>query len=417
MQKNMQKKIALIFYFFVFLILFRGCQVIFDRVIDYLFEVPDPEQEYCYEAFWYFQGDGTDAGEGAPDEYYFLLNDTIYQYSVAAQELTQLYQYENDSIDHYAVNDDYIFFMTGRSGRQGTPVKLWKYDRTADICELFTELPQDNYSLAVYGSYLFYGDDDICVCPIDGNPREDSISLLAQFPEGVSAKEMRDVVYQGWRIRRESTGSRDKIIFIKDEENANVIWTLATSWDGVWLDMNGELIRFTKRGEDSYYQREDEQEKRSIDCLDDYYYGMSGVGFHKLAVEDGKIICLIPVSKHPNMIQGLTQNEVKKDILVEIDMEEGSDRIIYSTKDNKTRIIGYRGGTVYLLEDDIIYRESLEGRDREQVFDLRNGSVALYNSNGRHSSIDFIMWGDNLIVRSPYGTNGMFTLRMMTGTE
>lgn len=379
---------------------------------------PEFKANFCYEAFWYFQGDDPDAGQNVPDGYSFLCGGKIYVYSVADREIIQVLSSKNSRIDDYAINDDYVFFVTGKSTVPGSPnARLWKYDRKTDTCELFTEISKYNRHLELHQGYVFYGEQDVNVCPIDGDPEEDSISLLAQFPDGVSAYKMRDVVYQGWRIRRERDYSSDRILFIKDEETAKVILKTTSSSDGVWLDLNGELIRFPYGGGDFYYQRENEQEKHFIDCLEESYYGMSGIGFHKLAVEDGKIICLISVSKHPRMIEGLSQSEVKEDILVEIDIEEGTDRIIYNTGDNKTRIIGYRGGELYLIEDDIIYRQGLEDGDREKVFELRDGSVALYDSGGSHTSIYFIVWGDNLIVRPYDGTKGMFTIPLFNQAE
>ena len=102
--------------------------------------------------------------------------------------------------------------------------------------------------------------------------------------------------------------------------------------------------------------------------------------------------------------------------MFELDLEADSSRAIYVTEGSKTRIIGCRGGMLYLLENDIIYRENLEGGGREKVFNLRDGRVALYGSDGYHTDIQLIMWGDSLIVRPFDGTKGMFTIPLFGQT-
>lgn len=70
---------------------------------------PEFKANFCYEAFWYFQGDDPDAGQNVPDGYSFLCRGKIYVYSVAAQEITQVLSSKNSRIDDYAINNDYVF--------------------------------------------------------------------------------------------------------------------------------------------------------------------------------------------------------------------------------------------------------------------------------------------------------------------
>lgn len=46
------------------------------------------------------------------------------------------------------------------------------------------------------------------------------------------------------------------------------------------------------------------------------------------------------------------QSDIEDDLLFEINLETDTSRIVYSTKNNRTRIIGYKTGAVYLLQDE-----------------------------------------------------------------
>lgn len=62
---------------------------------------------------------------------------------------------------------------------------------------------------------------------------------------------------------------------------------------------------------------------------------------------------------------------MKRELLVEIDLEPDMSRILYDTRNNKTRILGYREGNVYLLKDHIVYKNVLITGERVQMYDLR----------------------------------------------
>ncbi len=121
--------------------------------------------------------------------------------------------------------------------------------------------------------------------------------------------------------------------------------------------------------------------------------------------EDGKIIGMLTVSKDPNSSILLGQYAVRNDLLFEIDMEMDTSRILYSTKNNETRIIGYRDGVVYLLRDDAVYQEELGGGERLELLDLQESGLNLYNEDGKHLDLAFDWQGDNLIIRHRNGSS------------
>ena len=121
--------------------------------------------------------------------------------------------------------------------------------------------------------------------------------------------------------------------------------------------------------------------------------------------EDGKIIGMLTVSKDPNSSILLEQYAVRNDLLFEISLETDTSRLLYSTENNETRIIGYRDGVVYLLRDDVFYLEELEEGEQLELLDLRESGLKLYNEDGKHLDLTFDWQGDNLIIRHRYGSS------------
>ncbi|MCH5338592.1 MAG: hypothetical protein J1E03_07415 [Acetatifactor sp.] len=346
------------------------------------------------------------------DDYYFTTYREIHQFSVSEQEIINSVRYEDGedgAIDNFAVCDEYIFFLTDVGWVQD-PEKIWRYDRESRIYELFLETRHCG-RMTVYDGNLLYGRDDIYVCPIDGNPDEDCVSLLEQFPDTDSIVPSQEILYQGWRIWRVYLKSRHtyRIMQIVDEENDEVILSnflsdSIGSWpyffgEDIWMD--GEWIYFTKDAGISnfYYQKGYESERQKIDCLNDRQYRKSEINTFNMTVEGEKLIGILSVSKDPLEGHFLYQEDIKKDVLFEIDLENDSSRIIYSTENNKTRIIGYQKGIVYLLKDDVIYEEDIERKKRKELLDLREEDFYDAAPSSRRE-FRFYWQGSNLIIEA-----------------
>lgn len=330
------------------------------------------------------------------DDYFFKTSRTIYQFSISEQEIIDSIRYEDGVIDDFAVCDEYIFFLTGRGMRE--PEKIWRYDRESRTCEVYLET--DNcYRMAVYDGNLLYGQDDVFVCPIDGNPDEDCVSLMEQFGDTDSIVQSREISYQGLRIWRVYLNSRHTyyIAQVVDEENNEIIlsnsigMTDYSAGDEIWVD--GEWVYFNQDGRTLlfYYQKGFGSDRQKIECLDDRQYRYSKIDPLNMTVEGEKIFGILPVLKN------LKTDDAKKDVLFEIDMENGSSRIIYDTKNSKTKIIGYQEGTVYLLKDDVIYEEDIEGKKCEKVFDLREEDFCDVETQYLRE-FHFYWKGNNLII-------------------
>lgn len=44
--------------------------------------------------------------------------------------------------------------------------------------------------------------------------------------------------------------------------------------------------------------------------------------------------------------------------------------MLYDTRNNRTRIVGYREGNVYLLKDHIVYKNVLKTGEQREMYDL-----------------------------------------------
>lgn len=333
--------------------------------------------------------------ENAVDDYFFHTSKAIYRFSISEQEIIDSIRCDDGGfIDDFAICDEYVFFLTGR-GMPGEPEKIWRYNRESHICELYL-VTENCYRMTVHDGYLLYGHDDIYACPINGNPDEDCISLMEQFFDGDSIAQSQEILYQGWRIWRVYLNSRHTyhITQIIDEEKDAIILSNSIGMPnsaGVDMWMGGEWIYFTEDGGYFYYQKGFESDKQLIDCLSDWTYFYSEINSFNMTVEGEKIIGILPVLKN------LRTDDAKKDVLFEIDMKNNSSRIIYDTKNSRTRIIGYQEGMIYLLKDDIIYEEDLEKESRKKLLDLQQDGFYDFEISSLRE-FNFYWQGDNLII-------------------
>ena len=57
-------------------------------------------------------------------------------------------------------------------------------------------------------------------------------------------------------------------------------------------------------------------------------------------------------------------------------LRRDTSRMLYDTRNNRTRIVGYREGNVYLLKDHIVYKNVLENwRAEREMYDLGQGKA------------------------------------------
>lgn len=379
----------------------------------------DRRNQYYRYSYFVYNINGGNSGK-CEDYFYYTCSDGIAQFSMADQDITKCMISDAD-FDAYAVCDLYIFFVTKGETIQD-PYKVWKYNRATESCELFFETARGSCDrIYVYKDLLIYGNMyglDVCVCPIEGSPETDTVSLKKLFEEqnlqGQQAQkksfqvrresyQVQEISYRGLRILFYGKDSSEsyRIFGILEENGGNAIWdtSLGGSRDGVfWTE--GEWIVFTKDPEGYfYYQREGETEMNTIHCLDELQYEYSAVNPNCVVREGECVVGAISVSRDQFISYFLDQDDIQNDLLFEINLETGTSRIIYETDSAQTRIIGYKNGRVYLLEDDVIYRGWTDKTEREKVYDLQEDGWKAYHGSGRHKNVSFRWQGDNLIIQ------------------
>ena len=184
------------------------------------------------------------------ENYYFTVGGYVLQFSIPEQEITGQYSPEGELkgagqsstyIDTYAIGEGYIFMATDR-GNPDIGGRIWKYDMETHTCELFMETSNCS-DMEVYDGFLLFGERDIYVCPVDGNPEEDCISLFEQFPDGKSADRIRETDFRGWRVWSYWSHGSPQIEAVVDAENNRVI---LPSQSYSWFWTGEEWVVFDK---------------------------------------------------------------------------------------------------------------------------------------------------------------------------
>lgn len=277
--------------------------------------------------------------------------------------------------------------------------------------------------VATYNDLIIYREyegNDFYICPAKGNPQTDSINLRSLIEaENIQEQDVQkgvyqvqEVFYQGLRVVffREDAGDDYRVLGILDAESKEIIWTNVSNplnYLGSVFWGEGEWIIFTRSSEGNFYQREGEADRHRFECLDDPKYKAIGIAPSLLTMEGE---CLVGLMSTHNPIFGYfryNQEDEDNDILFEINLETNTSRIIYETDKAQTRIIGYKNGVVYLLEDDVIYRGWIDRPEREEIYDLLEQGWKLYTAEGEHICVGFRWQGDNLILQTKNKTRSI----------
>lgn len=405
MKKRIINRKIILLYFLMFSCLFlNGCY--------------SKEGHYCY-TVKNINGGDSNISEGY---YYYYRSDYfedtklwyhgIERFSIADQDIIECMK-SDEPIEAYAVSDQYIFFSTNKTGRD--PYYLWKYDRIAGTYEILLETESlEIQRIKAYGDWIIYGDFwgvNLYVCPMEKNPETDSISLNSLLDEESMQKQqvgrdcyVQEFLYQGWRVlfyRNDS--SICEILGIVEEDSGEVIWSNGFLYDNAncvfWGE--GKWIIFSRYPRSNfYYQREGETEQHKIECLWNSKYDNTGIEPSCLTMEGNCVFGLMSVNRSPRGLFAYDQSEIENDILFELNLETNASKIIYETDSARTRILGYKYGVIYLLEDDVIYKGWIDRPEREKIYDLQEEGWELYRADGEHINISFTWWGNNLIMRS-----------------
>lgn len=223
----------------------------------------------------------------------------------------------------------------------------------------------------VYGGYVFFEltSGYEYMCPIDGNMLTDSFDVDTLFQEEDESGEIQQVVYDGIQVERYFNGKRYVTVGIRGQGGYNIMVDADKDRSAY---VEGQRVQFRRERYpgDIQYSLDGQRTWQPVTCLQEKIYKMSDIYEEYLTVEDGKIIGLLCVSDDPYMRRYLMASDIRKDVLLEMDIDTGESRILYDTKNNKTKIIGYRDGIVYLVKAGKVYSQQLDGSERIELFNL-----------------------------------------------
>lgn len=155
-----------------------------------------------------------------------------------------------------------------------------------------------------------------------------------------------------------------------------------------------------ERGACSYWVEGDSEEHK-IDCLNTSEFDYSVIQQKKLTIENGEIIGLVHVIKNFRCDSwDPSQDELKYEVLFRLNLKTGENSILYRTENNRTRIIGYKDGVIYLMNNYKIYTRTVGSKGIEEFLELP-----------RDTGYMFDWQGDYLIVMCKYNIFGVYKVR------
>ena len=335
-------------------------------------------QKNAENAEYYFTKEG--------DYYYIDDNTKIYKYSSDQEKAIELLNC-NQVIYDLRIYDKYIYYATY--------AQVYRYNmETGEVHCIFNDDTVTYVCMDIYKDYLYVMDgqkDYIYRCALDNVLNAEYEDIGSFFQQEHKENEIVQMLLDGLIVE----GYYDEV-----EQTYRILSMRAQDTGRRILRGNTELFVDEKRiiferdkitGANMPYSYQIEGETRkSIQCLEKKEYNVSDI-YEEYIYEDGdsEIIGLISVSNNPNVSSKLYQSDIKKDILFNLNICTGESKIIYDTKDNMTRIIGYNDGIVYLFKDDYkIYSQPISG-----------GKATEIASIPRADDVVFDWCGDYLIIR------------------
>lgn len=250
--------------------------------------------------------------------------------------------------------------------------------------------------LSEYMKKYFY------ICPVDGDLKTDCVEVNDLFPEEDRTGTEQEILYQDLRIKRQYDAEKEKyeITGLLEMESER---SLLTFGQRCTIKVGGKLVALSCKRDvrNCPYWVEGDPEEYGIKCLNKDEYKYSEIQQDKLTVENGEIIGLMHVVKNIRCNpSGIWQEQLKYDVLFRLNPETGESSILYKARNNRTRVIGYQDGVIYLLKNYRIYTQ-----------DIENGKRELFLKLPKDSSYTFDWQGDYLIVIRGYGIFGAYKVR------
>lgn len=318
-------------------------------------------------------------------DYFYYASRTIYRYSFETGEIT-VYHTEVPKgeyiIGDLTVAGDCIYYVSSlhtvrrlNPGTQEDEEVLSVEDmlRICDKNESITHVVLKGYEECLI-LMLQAGEKNYYISPVNRNMKTDCIDVNTLFQTENQTGEEEEIVYQGICIERYYDVSvKDyKITEIREEESG---YTFFGPSEGTEIRADDRMVSlwYKSGGAGYFYSVEGELEEHKIDCLEKYSTLTTRIQRNKLMVEDGEIIGLLHVARNVRCDPyDPEQKDLKYDVLFKLNPETGESCILYNTGNKRTRIIGYRDGTVYLLQNHKVYAQTIDGGNKTLLLRLPN---------------------------------------------
>lgn len=175
---------------------------------------------------------------------------------------------------------------------------------------------------------------------------------------------------------------KEELLYYEDKDG---YWCVDLSTRDQWQLSDEDTSSVEKILSSISYDKTCEKIEEILDQLD-YHY--TDVALSHLDQSDEKIIGITQVPLNVRYRGGrLAQKGLRYDILFSYDPATESCEILYQPKNNRTRIIGYQDGLVYLFRENEIYRQRLNSDKKEELASLPESD-----------SYTFDWWKDYLLV-------------------
>ncbi len=213
----------------------------------------------------------------------------------------------------------------------------------------------------------------IYVCTVDEDLQTGCVEVNDLFPKEDRTGMEQEIVYRGLRIKRyyDAEKERYEVIALVEMESG---WSLFDLRKGCSTIKAAEKLISFERGRyarNCSYWVEGNLKEHNINCLYGGEYSHSAIQENKLTTEDGDIIGLVHVVKNFRCESyDPWQNDLKYDVLFKLDPETGEDSILYQARNNRTRVIGYQDGVIYLMKNYRIYTQTVGSRRKELFLKL-----------------------------------------------
>jgi hypothetical protein len=149
------------------------------------------------------------------------------------------------------------------------------------------------------------------------------------------------------------------------------------------INDEGLLVQICKKDGESEYTYKCNGTIGVIDALSDFRCKESGLT-NFFVIDGDTIIGIVQITEG---IRGLPpinyirSGQLKKELLVSLNYKTGESEILYNTKNNSTRIIGFGNGNIYLLKKGKIICRTISDGSEKEIYTLSyDGDNQLYFS-------------------------------------